>query len=227
MKFIFASASARLMLSVVLAALSAGVHAQTMYRCNNSYQERPCESGAQSVLGKVPSSAQKSDVDLSCTRRGEEAKKIIWSREGGASQEKLMAETNSGERRKLIADVYALRADANAVRAAIEKDCMAEKTQPRVMLDGVESDQLKRNNTESKNSDAGAGSSSSSSKAESKAKDTAQCFNLKSRLQNLRLAQAAGGSAAAMESLNQQKRALLADSNAMGCDSLLNGVSNR
>ena len=86
----------------------ATVSAQTMYRCGTVFQDRPCENGQQGkVIGTNRASnstqaAAKPAVDMSCARRGEEAKKIIWSREGGASAEKLMAEASSSEQRRLI-----------------------------------------------------------------------------------------------------------------------------
>ncbi|MFZ6749971.1 hypothetical protein [Undibacterium sp. Ren11W] len=213
---------------IFLASLSSGLQAQTMYRCNSSYQDRPCEAGQQAaVIGKMSVSAQKGDVDLACTRRSEEAKKIIWSREGGASQEKLMAEASSGDRRKLIADVYAMRADASMVRAAIEKDCMEEKKQPHVLLDTSEQGPARRSANELKNADTAGNSGANRVQAESNARERAQCFNLKSKMQNIRLAQAEGGSVATMETLNQARRAAQTESTALGCDALLSGAAIR
>lgn len=213
---------------IFLTSLSSLLQAQTMYRCNSSYQDRPCEAGQQaSVIGKMTASSHKSELDLACTRRSEEAKKIIWSREGGASQEKLMAETNSGERRKLIADVYALRADASEIRAAIEKDCMDEKKQSRMMLNTAEQDLTRRAPNELKTADAVGNSGANRARPESNSRERAQCLNFKSKMQNIRMAQTEGGSAATMEALNQERRAALAESNSLGCDALLSAASIR
>jgi hypothetical protein len=220
------SVGVSLVLCILSGTFSLSVHAQTMYRCNSSYQDRPCDAGQKAtVVGKMSAPSHKGDVDLACTRRSEEAKKIIWSREGGASQEKLMAETNNGERRKLIADVYAMRADASEVRAAIEKDCMAEKSQSNMMLDTAERDVVRRAPTDVKKAETAGNSGANRSKTENNAQERAQCQNYKSRVQNIRLAQAQGGSAATMDALNHERRAAQAEANALGCDALLSGAS--
>ena len=213
---------------IVMSILSLPVAAQTMYRCGSSYQDRPCDNAQQGkIIGTVSTSrpagaAEKPLIDLSCTRRGEEAKKIIWSREGGAQQDKLMAQATSAESRKLIADVYAIRANSSEVRAAIERDCMAEKAragQVSYPLDDVApapsrnaertlasaADMDKRAENQARNENAGA-------------RKRAQCELLKSQLANNRNQQRNGGAGAAMDSLNQQRRDRESELKTAGCD---------
>lgn len=210
-------------------AFSAPLQAQTMYRCGSAYQDRPCENGQQGkIIGvnRAPDTADKPALDLSCTRRGEEAKKIIWSREGGASAEKLMAETNSSERRKLIADVYAIRANSSEVRAAIENDCMAEKTRmrhggfmpedeapapSRVTSSAAERKFSASAETEKRVDQAAAADAAATRKR-------AQCDYLKSQLSNNRSNQRAGGASSTMNSLNQQRSDIEAELKSAQCD---------
>lgn len=202
------------------------VAAQTMYRCGSSYQDRPCDNAQQGkIIGTVSASrpagaTEKPLIDLSCTRRGEEAKKIIWSREGGAQQDKLMAQATSAENRKLIADVYAIRANASEVRAAIERDCMAEKArggQAGYMADDDTSGPARNaeRNAERKPS----ASADADKRMENQAaRKRALCELLKSQLANNRNEQRNGGAGAAMDSLNQQRRDRENDLKAAGCD---------
>ncbi|MBC3936460.1 hypothetical protein [Undibacterium rugosum] len=106
--------------------------AQNLYRCGSSYQDKPCDPGQKSqIIGTLPGNGNngipRAILDGECTRRGEEAKKIIWMREGGATQDALLAEAKTEDRRKLISDIYAQRGNSSDVRNAIEKDCLQEK----------------------------------------------------------------------------------------------------
>lgn len=43
--------------SLAIAGLATAVHAQTMYRCGNSYQDKPCDDGRGKVVGSTKSPA--------------------------------------------------------------------------------------------------------------------------------------------------------------------------
>jgi hypothetical protein len=205
---------------------SVSVQAQTMYRCGSAYQDRPCENGQQGkVIGvnRAPVSSDKPALDLSCSRRGEEAKKIIWSREGGASADKLMAEANSGERRKLIADVYAIRGNSGDVRAMIESDCMAEKVRARqggYMPDEEASSPASSRAAERKTQTQGDADKRVENTDNAAARKRAQCDNLKKLVANNRSEQRTGGNSGTMNSLNQQKNDLEEVLKSAGCDSV-------
>lgn len=104
-------------------------HAQRMYRCGNAYQDRPCE-GAQAGRQvrdfsgpAAPGSRQIADAQ--CARRGEEAVKIVWARESGATREQQ--EASGMHSQQLIDSVYYKRGSAPEIRAAVEAECMADK----------------------------------------------------------------------------------------------------
>lgn len=104
--------------------------AQTMYRCGSNYQDKPC---AQGQVGKIIGTQSSRDdsaapaIDAACRRRGDAAKKIIWSRKGGASKADLLAGVDSMEESRLIEDVYAIKGDYTQIRKTIETECMAAK----------------------------------------------------------------------------------------------------
>ncbi len=126
------SVSSRFCVAMLLSAATPLLMAQNLYRCGNSYQDKPCDPGQKSqIIGTLPGNGNSGNpraiLDGECTRRGEDAKKIIWMREGGATQDALLADAKTEERRKLISDIYAQRGNSSDVRSAIEKDCMQEK----------------------------------------------------------------------------------------------------
>ncbi|MCU6433771.1 hypothetical protein LPB67_08265 [Undibacterium sp. Jales W-56] len=211
--------------AILASGLLRPAHAQTMYRCGSVFQDRPCESGQQKVIGtiKTPGSSDKPVLDLSCTRRGEEAKKIIWMREGGALQDKLLAEASSSERRKLIADVYAIRGNSSDVRAAIENDCMAEKANAQQFGNRIDEDLPSQARTAAQRANTNAAQEKQTNNAadttNTAALKRAQCDTLKNQLANTRSAQRWGGSAGTMDSLNQQRRSIESQLKSLGCDS--------
>lgn len=121
--------------------IGASAFSQKMYRCGNSYQDRPCEGAQVSKevrrFGTSSPQAAVASQDAQCRQRGIDAQKIAWSREGGALAEKLMAEVSAkkmdadtaADMKRLIVDVYNKRGSAPEVRAAIEADCVAAKKQ--------------------------------------------------------------------------------------------------
>jgi hypothetical protein len=126
-------------LAVATALLCGAVHAQTLYRCGNAYQDHPCESGTnQKVVGtgaatKTPSDADPASTglvpgatDSRCRQRGIQAEKIMWAREGGATLAMQLADTEHPVNAALAADVYQRRGSASVVRRAIEADCLTE-----------------------------------------------------------------------------------------------------
>ncbi|MBR7801329.1 hypothetical protein [Undibacterium fentianense] len=117
--------------------------AQTMYRCGSSYQDKPCANGQTGVvIGKIKTNENATadglktnqSIDPACKARGEEAKKILWMREGGAQKTDLLAKSESPERDRLINDIYAVRGNSNDIRMNIERNCMEEKLLVRRIL---------------------------------------------------------------------------------------------
>jgi hypothetical protein len=105
-------------------------YGQTMFRCGNKYQDRPCDAGQKGkVVGStgVGAASAAASGDAQCAQRGKDALKIVWSREGGATQERLESEASSGQQRRFVRDVYSRRGSASQVQAAVEADCVVEK----------------------------------------------------------------------------------------------------
>jgi hypothetical protein len=116
---------------------------QTMYRCGNKYQDRPCDAGQKSRAvgstgvdsGPAPGTAPAAGAGSAgavrsaaqCAQLGQDALKIVWSREGGATQERLESEAKTGRERNFVRDVYRRRGSAPQVQAAVEADCIAER----------------------------------------------------------------------------------------------------
>lgn len=206
--------------------LCAPAQAQTMYRCGKTYQDRPCDNGQQGkVIGssEAPQASSASVIDASCARRGDAARKIVWSREGGALQDQLLAAARSGEQRKLIADVYAIRGTSSAVRASIEADCVQEKEKAALaaaMLGNLGA--APSNDAPRKADDSGAETARRAANVASNEQATARkralCNDLKAQSDHNRSSQRSGGSVGTMERLNQQKRDTDSDLKAAGCE---------
>jgi len=128
--------------AVLMSGLLAAGTAHAVYRCGNVYQDTPCDDkGPQTHLTPgmkaAPSAARPSPATAVspyasvCSRAGEEAQKVAWKREGGATQEKQLADLASGSSRgatpAIIESVYRKRGTAPEIRAAVEAECVAEK----------------------------------------------------------------------------------------------------
>ena len=134
----------------VLLVLS-GAPALAMYRCGNVFQDTPCAGGTEIRLSPAgrqlpagtssppnapaPTAAGSafatSPFTTACARSGEQAQRMVWKREGGASQEQQLADPpgvlSRSEQAKLLGDVYARRGTAMEVRNAIQAECLVEK----------------------------------------------------------------------------------------------------
>lgn len=121
------------LLAIVVAAssLCAPAHAQKMYRCGNTFQDRACDANLDSnVIGNTRYSQQAPKLveDAQCSQRGLEAQKIMWAREAGQTAEVQLSKTETSRfSPELINAVYRKRGTALEVRAAIETDCMTER----------------------------------------------------------------------------------------------------
>lgn len=231
---------------VLLISISCGVafslfavtaQGQTMYRCGNSYQDKPCANGKPGVvIGSNQARTQNSvdtaeAMDPSCKRRGEEAKKIIWMREGGAQKNDLLAKSNSDEQSQLIADIYAVRGNSNDIRANIEKNCMQERALRAEFIkrSGAVSDAeilqaLRKAQAAMATTDKSADKANSKNALTEKSAETSlaegessatkkrlPCPNLKTQLEIVNANLRAGADVATMQSLQQQKRNLEKD----------------
>jgi hypothetical protein len=199
---------------------STSLQAQTMFRCGSNYQDKPCANGqVGKVIGTQKSAATeveaKAVIDPVCLRRSEDAKKIIWLRQGGAAKDDVMAKMESGEQQRLVNEVYATRGDTPQMRAAIEKRCMDERgfaKRPENMSDaellGTVRALEKRLNAAEKADAARVPAAEQEAPA---AKRKLPCPNIKMQLDIVNNSLRAGGNAQEMQQLKQQKRELEKD----------------
>ncbi len=205
---------------LLLAGLSAPAYAQKMYRCGNTYQDRPCSGEQQGkVLGStgVPQPSAAPAADGYCGQKGASAQKIMWAKEAGRTEEMQLSAASGAEERKLIAEVYRKRGSSVEVRAAIEADCTAERqraAQAAALIEAAAKLQEQDKPAAavlpaaatSANSDAAAVRQQQEAAAREAASKKFRCSTLADRLENIRNSQHSGGSAATMDSLRQRQR---------------------
>ncbi|MBI2768808.1 MAG: hypothetical protein HYX47_04255 [Burkholderiales bacterium] len=128
--------------ALLVAALAAGP-AVAVYRCGNVFQDSPCDGAApdrrsapagQPAATPPPAAAATSAPSPfapSCSRVGEEAQRVAWKREAGATRERQLAEAPAGAGRaqalEVIEAVYQRRGSAPEIRKSVEAECVAEK----------------------------------------------------------------------------------------------------
>lgn len=194
--------------------------AQTLYRCGNTYQDQPCGKGQQErVIGVLhaPTENPAANIDVGCRQRGEEAKKIIWMREAGATQERLLADGGSEERRKLIGDIYAQRGNSADVRAAVEKDCMEEKNRNRPpQKSGPGNNPAAKPETTGDAASASAAASANTGKSDA-TRTQGLCKQLREVLGQMQNGERSGGNAEEMESMKTMRRDTEKEMKNLGC----------
>jgi hypothetical protein len=231
--------------SILLAAacaaalLSTHVAAQTMYRCGNSYQDRPCGAGqASKAMGSATTAAPAAGAtaDAECRQRGADAQKMAWAREAGQTQEQQLARIDGSSapasrksyERRLVTEVYAQRGSSAAVRAGIEADCVAEKQKaaetaaaakalglaPPAQPVGPSAAPATPGAEEQRVTQGSVSQSASAREAQRKQE---RCASLNAQLDDVRNRQRAGGSAGTMDSLSRQRRELEAKLSADRC----------
>ncbi|MFZ6744024.1 hypothetical protein ACO0LC_12410 [Undibacterium sp. JH2W] len=201
--------------------VSSNTHAQNLYRCGSTYQDKPCDNGQTGQIIKKnpsPSLSDKPPLDANCIRRGEEAKKIIWMKEAGAFQDKLLADAKTSEQRKIIADVYAQRGNSNDIRLKIESDCMADKDSERKLGVRPGDEDLKRQEAaERKAANGDKAKDNTKPEADDAARLQKLCEGVRKKITAAQNAQRSGGTAQEMENLAESKREVEKMLKEMGC----------
>ncbi len=215
----------RATLSLALLALLATPYAHALYRCGNVYQDRPCANpesevrlapAGRSVTG-APAAATGTAFAQVCARMGQEAQKVAWKREAGATQEKQLAELPPGGSREematVIASVYSRRGSAPEIKAAVEAECRAEKQREADQAAALAALQPQGAKPLPAAATGGApaqdaGQKQAATSRVPAADPRAACPNLRAMDASLREQMRAGGSAATMEMLNAQRRTL-------------------
>lgn len=225
-----------------------GAPALAMYRCGNVFQDKPCESGPEirlspsgrptnapaapraapgaSAPAAAPAAATPSSFTAACARVGEQAQRIVWKREGGATQEQQLAERATGlsqaEHAKTVTGVYARRGSAPEVRAAIEAECVAERQKEADAAALL--NQLRKQAGETPVAPAAGpapGATAESTPASPAPGDgkpsVATCSRLRSALADVNARLSQGGNARIMETLQNERRSAEASFRSSGC----------
>ena len=234
--------------------------ALAMYRCGNVFQDKPCASGTEIRLSpsgrhmpavtSAPSNmparapAAGSPFAAACARAGEQAQRMVWKREGGASQEQQLTDPpgvlSRSEQAKLLGDVYARRGTAMEVRNAIQAECLVEKPKEaeaaellgRLRKQSGESDAAASPSTSSAASASAtppvaaappqAGASASENAATRPASissrpSAATCAGLRKAVDDVNARLRQGGSAQAMERMQNDRRSAESSLRSSGC----------
>jgi hypothetical protein len=208
------------------------VQAQTMYRCGSVYQDRPCDAGKGRALGSTGTAApaaRTTGVDAECAQRGRDSLKIVWSREGGATEERLLAEAKTPAEKRLVRDVYRRPGAASTVQSAVEADCVVEKQKAEEEAAKALAAALRagRDSTSPAYSvPPPAAEANQEQAAERRREERAaadlerkkqQCARYDAQLDSLRAQERAGGDVRRMEALNEQRRSLKSQMSSAGC----------
>jgi len=212
--------------------------AQTLYRCGSVYQDRPCDAGKTGrVVGSTgtgggAAAAPASNIDPECAQRGKDSNKIVWAREGGATEERLLSEASSARERRLIQNAYRRPGAASTVQAAVEADCVAEKQREGEQAalaiaaalkaqkegGGAATPSLPAQSLAQHQGEEQAAQIAAQQRAEREAEHKKrQCTRYGDEMESLRRAERAGGSASRMDSLNEQRRNLREQMSRAGC----------
>lgn len=213
----------------VLAWLALPGHAQKMYRCGNAYQDRPCENTQQSrevrnFGGASHTPADRSNTDVQCVRMGEEAVKIVWARESGATQEQQLA--SRPQDRWLIETVYMRRGSAPEIRSAVEASCMAERERQAAAMAAAAAARTQGPAMVSPASSQGDSAADFARMQERQAAEVAanreafkekRCAELARRADDLRGQERTGGSSATMQRLHELRSGVEETRRREGC----------
>lgn len=213
--------------------VAAVAQAQTMYRCGSVYQDRPCDAGRQGkALGSTgtgEAAAPSVGIDAECVQRARDSNRIVWAREGGASEERLLSEAKSEGERRLVRDVYRRPGAASTVQAGVQSDCVAEKRreEQETALAVAAALKAQREGTLPAGAPRPAAISAPEGAApeliaQQRAKQEAddkrrQCERYGDEMERLRREERAGGSAAVMDRLNERRRGLRERMSRAGC----------
>jgi hypothetical protein len=222
----------RLVLLLGMALVCAQAQSQTMYKCGKVYQDRPCDAGkagkAIGSTGTAAAPARSVGVDAECAQRGRDSLKIVWSREGGATEERLVSEASAPAQKRFVRDVYRRPGAASTVQAAVEADCIAEKQklEQEAALAAAAAVRAQREGAPPASpatqpaaqpdpaAEARRRAEREASEAEGKKR---LCAQYNAEVNDLRSRERAGGSLQAMERLNESRRQLRERMSASGC----------
>lgn len=209
-------------------------HAQTMYRCGATYQDRPCNGVDSKPVGShVRQAAGQSvgapSIDPICGARGTAAQKLMWEKESGRTLDEQLAKPGADV--GLARNVYGRRGSSLEVRRAIEADCVKEMEQaneaaallraagkvPQPSAASPVGNQATVPSGGVGVVSAGAQSSAEDAAAKKAAAKASTCSTLATELSELTQAQRTGGNAAHMDVLAARVRDSQSRKRAAGC----------
>jgi hypothetical protein len=230
-----------LRIAAVVSAVAASGAAHAVYRCGNVFQDTPCDAagtqmnpgGARAApppaRGTLPAPAGApaaapagaSPFLPGCSRIGQEAQKMVWKREGGATQDHQRAELPAGNREEMEAvldSVYRKRGSAPEIRSAIEAECIAQKQEAadkaallRSLLPanaGTQAGTTPAAPSAPGVAPAGTGDAPPAAKAQAANGPSPACAGWRRDLDSLNGQLRAGGNAATMERIQAQRRSV-------------------
>jgi hypothetical protein len=206
------------------------VHAQTMYRCGNTYQDSPCQSAPanktfnSSGAAKTTSASAAPVTDVQCSGRGAEAIKITWQREAGKTLEQQLTGVSSPTQRALIEETYGIRGTAPEVRSAIEAACMKRKEEAAKAAALIEAAKATDGAARPVSSAAGSAQAPqpqptavAQPKSPERPDSARQCESIQAQINSVKEQQRQGGSIAFQEELNSRRRDLERRASAAKC----------
>jgi hypothetical protein len=169
--------------------------------------------------------------DAQCAQLGQDALKIVWSREGGATQERLESEAKSARERNFVRDVYRRRGSAPQVQASVEADCVAEKDKAAqaalheaaaARLRGEQRETGSDRPVEARPPSAEEIQAAERQRAQAAAARDAEgkkrvCASLNASMENLSTRERKGGSVGTMDAMREERRSLQKQMSSNGC----------
>ena len=221
---------------IALAFASFHAGAQTLYRCGSLYQDHPCESGQKGrVIGNTGAgraAAPSAATDAECAQRGRDSMKIVWAREGGATEDRMLSEAGSEAGRSLVRDAWRRPGSANVVSQAVQADCVSQKAkEERAALLMDEALKARKDATGAPSTapapaaPVGPGANTAerdeSMRREVEARNAEvkrrSCSRMQSELDDLNRRARVGGNAAAMERFSESRRSVESRMRSEGC----------
>lgn len=200
---------AKPLLAILLLTPFLPAEAQTMYRCGQVFQDKPCNAGTTSrIIGTStpqtanPPQGSSTVSDPVCAQRGEQARKIVWAREVGRTRDDQLGNAQTPAERLLVEEVYLMRGRADEIASAIATKCAADRE--RTMQAAAILTQLRASAGESTPVPA-APTPAVTAEAAATAK-AARCTAIDGELRSIQTQERTGGSAGTMERLRNQKR---------------------
>jgi hypothetical protein len=215
-------------LIAMLLVFSVDLHAGNFYRCGNAYQDHPCVGQQQKSMTVKTEQTSVKKADGYCSALGDKAKKIMWAREVGRTEQMQLEATNNPEERSLISEVYRKRGSSLDVKNQVEADCMAEKekaAQAAALIKAAA--QLQGSAKLSPPSQIPVTTVPQSSKLNTAAQQQSiasqtdgkkqECTSIKETIDSIYAEERQGALSQRMESLRQERNALEREAKQLGC----------